>query len=480
MGKNDEKLHNLNETVWAIFIIVLVSLFILANFLVRFSWPLFAVAMALGFLISLRYPKSGFLAIIFLTMVWERFFTLQSFFVGKVEYKLYPLDILMLGIIGGLVIQWLENKIKRIKFNATDWFLVLFIIINIAYFIFSAFILKSSTYLAFSSLKNYAFYSLFYFIALYLFPKASDWRQLLHFFLAGAVAIVGFIIFGIASGSGLWTEYTPLSTEGVRILAFTHGLYLSLAIFPVIFLLVFRKDLMEKYRPWPQILLLAWTVGIAGMLMRHLWVAILIALFLAFILLPKKSRPDFRRLIFGFAILVLSAAIFTFYFSALLPQSEISAKTNSISGALLERTKSISQFRTDESFSWRNLVWSGAYHELRQDIISGIGTGKLIYVESENYRDYVEIRNIHNSYLSVFIQLGLLGFLPLVIFLFFSVKNVWQIKNEKIDLYKFSVLAIIAVYLVALMFQPYLETNLLAIFFWISLGLGRQLTEIKN
>ncbi|MFA5993534.1 MAG: hypothetical protein WC823_01090, partial [Parcubacteria group bacterium] len=75
------------ETVSAIFIIILVSLFVLANFVVGFVWPVFILTMLIGFMLAAIYPRSGMLAIVFLTMVWERFFTLQTFFIGKSEYK---------------------------------------------------------------------------------------------------------------------------------------------------------------------------------------------------------------------------------------------------------------------------------------------------------------------------------------------------------------------------------------------------------
>jgi hypothetical protein len=79
--------------------------------------------------------------------------------------------------------------------------------------------LKSDFSLAFSSFKNYVFYALLYFLTLFLFNKKEQVKRLLKFFLAGAITLITFIIYGLAARHGLWSDFTPLSTEGIRTLA---------------------------------------------------------------------------------------------------------------------------------------------------------------------------------------------------------------------------------------------------------------------
>ena len=463
-----------SEAIGAIFIVVFVSLFILANLTIGFVWPLYILAMTIGFTLSIVYPKSGLFAIVFLTMVFERFFALQTFFIGKIEYKIYPLDILMIGIMIGIFVQYLF--IKRIKLKKIDWVLISFIFLNAIYFITSAFIFKSDANLAFSSLKNYGFYSLFYFITLFLIRGEDDLKRLFKFFLAGGIAIVAFIIFGLLNGEGLWSQFTPLSTTGVRTLAFTHGLYITLALFPVILYLIFTKNRNK----WLYVLAAIWIIGIVGTMMRHLWIAIAGMFVVLYILLAKEKKAELRKVVLWFAIPLLAISVFVLYAVFMSPQSSLSVFMGNTFGAVSQRATSLASVSADESFAWRSLVWKNAYEKFKANPIFGIGTGQKIYVESEDYKDFIEIRNIHNSYLAILIQLGFAGFGIFLYFVVKSVKNLIKSNGDsRHDFYKFSILSALGIYIISIPFQPYLETNLLAIFFWIALGLARALPEIK-
>lgn len=465
-----------SESVSAFFIVIFMSFFVLANLAAGFIWPLFILAMLVGFVTSLVYPRSGILAIIFLTMVWERFFTLQTFFIGKTEYKIYPLDILMAGIILGIFWQLVSGKMQKVILRKVDYFLLVFIAINAIYFVVSIFS-DSDTALAFSTFKNYAFYSLFYFIVLLLIRTKDDLRRLFKFFLAGGAAIIIFIILGVVRGEGLWSQFTPLSTSGVRLLAFTHGLYISIALMSAVLYLVFAKNLSR----WMYILIAVWIIGIAGTLMRHLWIAIFGVFVALFIFLSKERKEQLWKKIWFFVIPAGAAAIIIFYSAVMAPQSDFSRTAGKFFGILSQRASSLASVAGDESFSWRSLVWESAYAEFKHNPILGIGTGHKIYVETINYRDFVEIRNIHNSYLAILIQLGLVGASVVLYFFYKIVKTLLMSKgDEKYEFYKFSILSVLGIYILSIPFQPYLETNLLAIFFWMSLGLARILPEMKS
>jgi O-antigen ligase len=467
------------ETVSAIFIIILVSLFVLANFVVGFVWPVFILTMLIGFMLAAIYPRSGMLAIVFLTMVWERFFTLQTFFIGKSEYKIYPLDILLAGVFVGILVQYLLMR-KKIQLRKVDWILMGFIGLNIVYFAWSLIIIKTNAALAFSALKNYAFYSLLYFATMFLFRDKKSWRELFGFFLAGAVALTGFVILGLISGEGLWSGYTPLSTSGVRKLAFTHGLYLTLAFFPMLLWLIGRKKIHQLKDEIYHVFMAIWLVGIIGALMRHLWIAMAGVFILLLLFLTKVQKKGILRIVFKLAVPFIVIGVFVFYAASMNPQSNLARTFEKSLGVVSERASSLVSSKEDESFAWRTLVWQGAYTRFKNNPIFGIGTGERIYVEDKDYKDFIEIRNIHNSYLAILFQLGFLG---LGFFFFFVYGNVRALLSssgdEQYNFYKFSILSVLAIYLLSLPFQPYLETNLLAIFFWMSLGLARMLPEIK-
>ncbi|MCX6764072.1 MAG: O-antigen ligase family protein [Candidatus Moranbacteria bacterium] len=483
-----------NESISAIFIVIFMALFILVNLTYGFVWSLFILAVAVGFLIAVYSPQSGLLAIIPLTMLFERFFTLQSFYLGRVEYKIYPLDFILAGIILGIIFRILFQKINpapsyavsnsrqarissgrcgiKFELHKADWILIGFIILNFIYFAFSVFILKSDFALSFSTLKNYAFYGLLYFITAILIKDQADLKRIFRFFLAGAIGIIIFIFIGIFRGEGLWTEFTPLSTSGFRILAFTHGLYLTLALIPILLIIAFKESRFQKFL---YLISAVWIIGIVGSLMRHLWVSLFLAFILVLFLAGKKYAGNILKTALNFVPVLLIAVLVIIYLSAIFPTSKINYFASGVASVVTQRAQSIESFNEDESFFWRSIVWQSAYEELKNNPFLGIGTGKTIYAETETYKDFIEARNIHNSYLSILLQFGLLGLLGFLYFVYLNVKNL--LKN--INFTSLSLAGIISLFLIAFLFQPYLETNMLAILFWISLGLTRNLSKFK-
>ena len=475
MPKNSQKINIHLETLSAIFVIIFVSGFILANFLTGFILPIYLLAIGVSFIIVLFFPRSGLFALTFLTIIFERFFTLSTILMGKVEYKIYPLDIILLAIFVSISIQLIFKIIKSVHMQKSDYLLWAFILLNIFYFFFSAYIIKADSVLAFSTFKNYAFYPLIYFATLVLVRDKNDLKRFFHFFLTGAIFVISLIIYGIINGEGLWTQFTPLSTEGVRILAFTHGLYLSLAFISALIYLIFQKEKRNIFY-W---FLAIWGIGIIGTMMRHLWIAIFLSIFLIYVLFSKENRKVLRNIFYKYFLVFICLLIFVFYVILMTPSSKIHTDFKSTTEAVLQRGASIGNAGNDESFAWRKLVWNASYKEFKNNPILGIGTGKKVYAETESYRDYIEVRNIHNSYLSILIQLGILGIGMFLLFLYSNIKELVRsiVKKENL-FYKFSILGALSIFVISLCFQPYLETNLLSIFFWIALGLSRKISVI--
>jgi len=300
------------EMISAIFSIVFLSLFILANFFVGFVLPLYLLATAVAFGLAVAYPRSGLLALVFLTLIFERFFTLAPLVLGKAEYKIFLPDFIILGMILGLVFAKTKQHSKKIQL--ADGLLLSFMSLNVIYYFLSVYAFGSDAYLSFSSLKNYVFYTLLYFISYLTINNREQLVRLLKFYFTGAILILGFVAFGIFNGEGLWTQFTPLSTEGVRILAFPHGLYLSLVFIPVLLFAIFRKQ------NWLIIVSLAFAVGIIGTMMRHLWVALALALALIYVFLKKEQKISARNILLNSIFPLIGASILFFYLALLMPQ----------------------------------------------------------------------------------------------------------------------------------------------------------------
>ena len=400
------------ETVSAIFIIALVSFFILVNFAAGFIFPLFLAVMSAAFLIALFYPRAGLYAVIFLTFIFERFFTLQPIILGRAEYKLYPLDIIIIGVIGGIVIQKIfplfQEGIRRdfrVKGRrVADYFLMSFIALSAVYFIFSAFVFKNDFALAFSSFKNYAFYSLFYFAVLLLINNKETLARLLKFAAAGAAGIVFFVVYGILSGSGLWSEFTPLSTQGIRTLAFPHAFYLSMAV--VFSLAYLAPDKSARAKKYLYFLVPVWIAGILGSMMRHLWIGLFISIISLYFIAPRKNKAALRKIAANYFLAVLAIAVFIFYAVALFPYSGLSKNSTAALNAIGNRIASTANVY-DESILWRNAAWNSALKEYARSPILGLGFGRKVFIEIGRYKNLVEIRNIHNSFLALLVQTGI-------------------------------------------------------------------------
>lgn len=480
------KKRDVIEISTAIFIIAAVSVFILANFMIGFSLPIYLFAILFGFALSLVFPRSGVYAIVFLAFVFERFFTLVPIFWNRTEYKVYPLDILFLGVILGAVIGYLFSR-RKIKLNLADFLVALFILASAAYFIASVYFFHADSAIAASTFKNYAFYGLFYFAIVFLFSDKEKIFWLLKFFLAGAIVITIFIFMGIIRGEGLWTEFTPLSTPGARILAFPHAFYLSMAVLITLVWFALDKFRNKLSRNFFIILIPIWAIGIVGSLMRHLWISFFASSVFLLWALSKEKRSRLKKIFFHYFLIALASLIIFAYLSFLFPNSNLAKTFSSVIGITGKRFVSTAQVSSDESLNWRKSVWQATWKEFRHSLIFGLGYGKKVSVEiGTKYKDFVEIRNIHNSLLTIFIQMGLWSaglFLALFYLLakpaYRSLKNSVGSLSQDVRFLQLVFLALFVNYLVAFLFQTYLETNLLGIFFWIILGALRITNQVR-
>lgn len=456
------------ETISAVFIILLFSIFILANFASGFIWPLYLAAAGIGFFVSLSYPASGIYAIVALTFIFERFFTLQPLMLSDVAYKLYPIDILLGGVIAGLIIQLVSRQVS-FSWLKRDLWIMLFIMLTLILFIASFFEPTAQFELSFSSFKNYGIYSLLYFIIAILMSDRQRFDRLMKFGFWSAVALIFFILYGIAGGGGLWTEYTPLSTEGVRILAFTHAFYLSLA---ALFTLAFLFGRLQRENETHLVPLAGiWAIGIVGSMMRHLWIGLAAALAALLWLLSKEARQGFIQLMLKGAAGAIMISLVMGYLSFIFPSTEMAKTYRSIAGVLYTRGASFMNYSGDDSFTWRGAAWREGFNEFLKHPAQGIGFGKKIFIYDEKNRDFVEVRNIHNSLLVILVQMGIIGAAVFLSAVYATLKPL--AKKASQDWKTIAITTSLVFYLIVCLFQPYLEANLLGIFFWILLGLAR-------
>lgn len=466
------------DLIYSIFIIGLMGLFVLANYFAGFNLALYAIAVLISASIVFFYPHAGFYAIIFLTFIFERFFTLVPIILGRNEYKIYPIDVLLIAVILGILFQFLIGKIK-FKFKKIDIAIIVFILMSTVYFFLSVFVFKGNISLAFSSSKNYAFYALLYFVAATLINNKERLKELFSVIISGAIGILWFVFYGIVVKHGLWSDFTPLSTDGIRTLAFTHGFYLSMVLIISLVYMAYRSDKLSKL-----MLILApfWIIGIVGSMMRHLWISLFVAAMFLVIKFTRDQRARLRVYAKRYSLAIFLIFIVLFYGAVMFPRSK--SYESLIGGVEMvqNRVTSISNTSEDESIIWRGAVWHQAADQYLKKPLTGIGYGKFVSVEIGKYHDFVEVRNIHNSFLVVLVQMGIVGIVSIfVLILGIGLKmNRFKADDEFLQIVVCSSLAILLMQTVAFMFQPYLEANLLSIFFWINLGVLRTLYGWKK
>ena len=416
-------------------------------------------------------PLLGLALIISLTMIFERFFTLEPLMINQIAYKLYPLDIIIgLTIVATALAYWRQRRWPRISWHWPEKLLALFILLTVIYFFRGLMDINADFYVLFSSFKNYAFYPLLYFLTISLVTNEAQLKRIIKIIINSCLVIILFIAFGFLTGEGLWTEFTPLSTEGSRLLAGTHAFYLVLGLLLTLSLMVFRKLTNNNAA---NAVIVVWLIGIAGSLMRHLWLGLLGAILLLWLLIPLKNKKILARLLARSALIIIAAAVIIILIVNLLPPWHSGQKILEPFFDWYQRLTSIGDVELDSSINWRLVLWQTAQKTWLDSPLIGIGLGKKIPLEFTDWQNFEEIRNIHNSPLAILIQMGLIGFLLFAGFISASAVYSWKKirPNQALYPYYAGLISALAAILFFSLFQPYLETNLTAIFFWLFLGL---------
>lgn len=448
-----------------------------SNLILGFApWYMLIATIPMFFSALLR-PKAGLYAIIVLTILFERFFTLESFQFGRDILKLYPLDIVLFGIYGSVLAQSMLGK-RSLSWNKVDIPFLLFFALASAYFLISLMgFNQEEMSVAFSTWKNYVFYGALFFILPRLLQHEADLRKGIRYFIVTAILAIMFLFIGMARGEGLWTEYTPLSTDGVRLLAFPHAFYFSLAFLGMFVATKYWYRYSDRHVAWTVMSL--WGIGIVASLMRHMWVGLAFVSVMACVFLMDRAGRFLVGRMAGISLsLGASVIIGGLLFSLVLPNNQVGNSFQSLAESVTMRVTSISDTK-DESISWRGSTWASAWDVLSKNPIFGLGFGRHVAVESGEYHDFIEIRNIHNSWLALLVQMGFIGFFTFFFAVIFLVSILYRlsIASEFLALLRNVCIAVIGYFSIVFLAQPYLEANMMSIFFWLTLGVLRTIID---
>ncbi len=422
----------------------------------------------------------GLPLIIVLTILFERFFTLQGLVIDRYVYKLYPLDVVMAVSFVALAISIKTKEFKlKLKFGWPEWLLVVFMVLVSAYLVRAVFDINADLAVAFSSFKNYVWYPLIYFFIILTVRTEKDLKKTVHLILISGAFIIAFLLIGLARGGGLWTEYTPLSTSGTRYLAGTHAFYMSLCLILGVSLLAFKRLSSVGFA---SLIGGFWIIGIVASLMRHLWLDIAFSFVLLFLMLPKENKKEIYKYANKAGLIIISSLAIITTAAGLFYLTNFSENFRNQTDNLLTRATSLINLGEDTSATWRLQLWYDAKESWDKNPIFGVGLGKSVLIDTGDWQNFEEIRNMHNSLLALLVQLGAVGFSIFFALILASGLSAWKwiYRHKELLPYYLGLAAGCATFLFASLFQPYLETNLMAIFFWIFLGLLRTSAIIKE
>ena len=251
-------------------VLVLIAVYELFSFFVFPSTFLYLAVLAVCAVVIIKNPKAGILAILPAVMWFERYFTLNTLDIAGHSFKLYFLDFILLFTFVGALVRLLKKELHW-RLVSLDKALIIFAVVVSAAYLHSFFAPGVDLSAAFGTFKNYLLYGIFFVLTVLLFRSKEEWQELISWFALGGLGLLFFLFFGLLNGGGgLWSEYTPLSTSGARLIASTHTFYFLLFGFYLAGFYLFGER-GKKSKNYLVYLLFSFTlVALTVSLIRHL------------------------------------------------------------------------------------------------------------------------------------------------------------------------------------------------------------------
>lgn len=228
-------------------------------------------------------------------------------------------------------------------------------------------------------------------------------------------------------------------TFGGRTFGLLGVFYIDLAglafLYSVIFLLYAKRKIKYVYA----ILSLTILIGLILTQTRNAWLSTAVGLsFLLIILLfnSKKFLINKRIIIFSSIVLFVTAAIFVSYITSSADidvSRRLETKTNDVK--LSENPASVGE----NSLVSRLFIWHTAVNAFLKEPVIGIGmysfkktSSKYYTIPKPFFKQYVEYKTPHVSYLEIIVETGIVGFILFLFFLFSVHKTLYKIMRSRI------------------------------------------------
>ncbi|MFH1291662.1 MAG: O-antigen ligase family protein [bacterium] len=463
---------------WTLLSVLAMSVFILNSLFFGQSLFLYIAILALCALSIFYQPKTGIYIIILATIWFERHFTLQSLVIGQSVYKIYPLDFIIIFTSLSVLYRIIKDK-WRWQWGKLDKPILLFGAICTFGYMYGIAKTGVSDYFAFGTYKNYFLYAIIYALMGFLFKTRKDWKELMIWFSVGGLGLFYFMFYGIINGHGLWSEYTPLSTSGERLIAGTHVFYMLMFGFWLLALYLWPK--LEKVR-YPR-KIVPWFLGLVSLallisLVRHLWLAIAGVAVVWMIFLLRQQKIKFVSL-FLKGLFVSTVAILAYAWIIGLATSQAPPILNQVWHVLTERA-SVETIMSleDSSAHYRILAWKAGLQAWQENPLLGTGLGQTItgMKEDASYIFTIAAKEMHNNYLSMLVQMGLLGILVLFYWFWIIIKEILGLWKKLKFKHNFDTAlffcwgSTVLLFMLVFVISVYWDVNLFVIWWWLAVS----------
>jgi O-antigen ligase len=463
---------------WTIVSIVAMSIQMIAGMFFGPSMIMLFFALIVVFLSTVMHPQVGIFTILICTMWFERYFTLAPITVGSEIFKIYPLDFCILFLALSLAARFVEGKIK-FRAQALDWFILVFGgVCTLS--LLSSYWRGLDMAVAIGTYKNYFLYAVLYLVCTIILQTKEDWARLLNWLIVAGFGLFFFLFYGLIAGHGLWSEYTPLSTAGERLIAGTHIFYLMLFFFWLAAAYLYR-EIKEKDKFWSIAAIVGMSLsGLALVvsLVRHLWLAVPAVLIFWIMFLPTMRRRLKFLILIGVVGALTAALTLIFIFSGRAIHGTDAGQTFANTSQVLAERTDMQNVTSggDSSFHWRLTVWKVGFSAWITHPFLGLGLGYRITGLENNWPFDIALREIHNDYLAMLYQMGVVGLIAVLEFIVFLWYNFFRersylLDNDPLDgrLF-FSFWSMTILFMIGFLVSVYWDVNFFVIWWWIAIA----------
>ena len=363
-----------------------------------FVWiPAFAIISASAIMFAMMFPHRVFYAFIGASMAMPLFF--EDVSVGAGFMKLYLADFVFIFCAALLAFDLFNGKLhfRRIAF---DKYVVLFFLVGLFGVYLGLFATGNRFDKVFGDYRRSFFYFANYFVALYLIRDKRDLRILLRVLLTASALTIPIGLVQLAMGKG----YIRSPIDAAHVLSWMQCTFLCFSIYYGAAHLLYLPGVQTKR--WASLVLLGILITIIANF-RSSWLGIIFGFMGMFFFFPRAQKIKF--------VFVGIAVAFVIVMGMLVLWDQKIFENRTL-GEEVARKADVGNTNIDLNVLWRYQSYDAAFRQISLHPIlgSGLGTYLTFHIPTSRGSQTLALdHNVHNSFLWIFMSLGIPGILSL-------------------------------------------------------------------